>query len=134
MQFSVHAIDQYIARCRPGMSYPVAVQELREHAAAASHVRKRTPAGDEMLYVESLDCYLVVKRERGGPVCVTILGGDEKAASAPAPTPEQRARTEASLRTEAIHALHRYLAQREARGDRHARRLLSQLRLVGILW
>lgn len=77
MQLTTHAVEQYIARCRPGLSYPAAVAELQAHVDGASH-DGRTSAGDEVYAVPALHCRLVTRRERGRPVVVTILADGER--------------------------------------------------------
>jgi hypothetical protein len=130
MNFTMHAVEQYISRCRPGLSYPAALSELQAHVGSARSSRERTPVGDHVRVVEELNCKLVTKRERGKIVVVTVLKGDAPAASVTLPTahtdPDQP-------RRDALYDLRRYLDRQTKRGDREAERIGYALRNTGVL-
>ena len=131
MHFTVHAVEQYIARCRPGTSYPAALATLKEHVPSARPLRERSGHGDAMFLLPELGCRLVVKRERGQMVVTTVLaaGGPVPDNDPPAPplNPEQSKR-------DALHALRNYLEYRSKNGDARAARLYSQLQNAGVLF
>lgn len=132
MRFTVHAVEQYIARHRPGLQHPAALAELQQHAKSALRLRDRTRSGDLMYLVPALGCRLVVKRERAGPVVVTILPAEESEGSQSDDLPITTVDPEQERRN-ALHALRKYLTWRVQRGDRAAQKLFYDLRSVGVL-
>lgn len=128
MRFSVHAVEQYIVRFRPEMRYPAAVAELQAHAHTAVRTRDHTAGGEHVYLLPELNCRLVTKVERGGPICVTVLPREGDVELPPAPDVDPGKEREAALS-----ALSRYLDGKAHRGDHEARRLLSRLRVANIL-
>lgn len=130
VKFTVHAVEQYVARCRPGMTYPVALNELRGHAHLAQRTgRDRTANGDRIWDLPELGCRFVVKFDHGHQATVvTILASGDDAADVPVrPVDEQQ------LRRDALYDLVRYLDRRQSRGDREAERVAHGLRILGII-
>lgn len=129
MHFTVHAVEQYVVRCRPELSYPAALAQLKEHLPGAHPLRRRTDAGDELYCVPALHCRLVVKRERGQLTVVTVLA---EAGPIPEGPPAAPADPEQGRR-DALHDLRNYLDRQAQRGDRRAERVAARLRSVGVL-
>ncbi len=128
MRFTVHAVEQYINRWREGLAYPAALEELR---AAVPQLRAtdRLPDGSRV-HVTNAGVRLVVKRERGGDICVTVLAPNEDAL--PDEIPRQ-VRDPAVEQQQTLSAVFHYLERRANRGDHEARRLLARYRLLDVV-
>ena len=75
LQFTLHAVERYVARCAPHMS----LAEARRHldSCAASQMREKTATGQ--FYFQLPDCVAVVKFDPKcrRPVAVTIVPSGE---------------------------------------------------------
>jgi hypothetical protein len=67
---STHAVERYIERVRPDLSFEVAANHLRVVAPRAILAKKRAPTGDRRYELD--DCFLVVRPAReGGMIAIT---------------------------------------------------------------
>lgn len=129
MRFTVHSIEQYISRVRPGLTIVQATHELRANQHDAVKVGK-TAKGDDLYLVPALRCRLVVRYDRG-LVVTTILeaeGTDEVEETGP-PAPQE---TQADLQFKVVRRLLKYLELRGAKGDHEAARLAADVRNSGL--
>lgn len=74
LSFSTHAVEQYMLRVRPDLSFDDAAVELASESERASRMRARTRSGEEQWACAS-GAILVVKRDGPGApgACVTVL-------------------------------------------------------------
>jgi hypothetical protein len=77
MMFTVHAIERFIERHAPELTYDEARKYLEENAEQASRLRQRTVLGQEQWQIAEPPCVLVVKTTHTGRVCVTVLPAPE---------------------------------------------------------
>lgn len=77
ISFSTHAVEQYMVRVRPDLTFDQAASELASEAEGASRMRARTASGEEQWLCRS-GAVLVVKRDGPGApgACVTVLRHD----------------------------------------------------------
>ena len=69
-----HAVDQFIARCAPSLSFEAAKKLLVARAPQAARLRERTPKGQGQWRITDPDAVLVTKDDPScGVVCVTVL-------------------------------------------------------------
>jgi len=73
IDFSDHAVERYILRHRPELTYQEALAELDRLALAATPLKRRTLAGQALWQAGEPPILLVVKPDRGVNVCVTVL-------------------------------------------------------------
>lgn len=74
IDFSDHAVERYIVRHRPELSYQQALAEPDDLGLAATPLKRRTLAGQALWQAGGEPpILLVVKPDRGVNVCVTVL-------------------------------------------------------------
>lgn len=79
ISFSTHAVEQYMLRVRPDLTFDEAAVALASEAESASKMRARTASGQEQWACRS-GAILVIKRDGPGlpAACVTVLTQDMK--------------------------------------------------------
>lgn len=78
-----HAVARYIERCRPGLTYEKALEELIAHAETARYLRPVTVGNHGRCELwrtrDRRNWRLIVSREKPGlPQLVTVLGRGNK--------------------------------------------------------
>lgn len=83
MVITNHAVDQFIARCAPALSFDTARRLLVDRAPQAARLRERTPKGQGQWRIHDPAAVLVTKDDPScGVVCVTVLAPSAEVASA----------------------------------------------------
>lgn len=77
ISFSTHAVEQYVTRVRPDLTFDDAAVALTEDAASATRMRAKTVSGEEQWTCPS-GAVLVVRRDGPGKpaACVTVLSSE----------------------------------------------------------
>ena len=120
--FTVHAVDQFIARCASTTSYPDALNLLRGAAARATFIR--TKGGARFWATPEIGAILVV---RGNQRVTTVYRGDD------VPELEDVPNLPADGRAAWKEAL-TYVQDRAEKGDREAARITRRLRDEGTIF
>ena len=82
-----HAAERWSTRVEPGSTHRQSIGRIEELWPAASPLKSRTRAGQEVWKLESPVAGFVVKREAGKIVIVTVIG--ERELAMPFPTPDE---------------------------------------------
>lgn len=120
--FSQHAVERYSERCGRTITLPQALAELQALSRSVNF-NGRTYAGDSTYRCEN-GVRLVVRRNHGNFVCVTVLLPNEDDGADTMAAPHVQADPSRTL-DEAMQRIVRYMKDRARRGDRDAERLLG---------
>lgn len=120
--FTVHAVDQFIARCASTTSYPDALRLLRNAAATATFIRSK--GGARYWATPEIGAILVV---RGNQRVTTVYRGDDvpELEDVPNLPADGRAAWKAALT---------YVQERAEAGDRKAAQIAARLRNEGTIF
>ena len=124
MKVSLHAIEQFQTRHAPQMDVPRAMAAIQAAVVERRHVC-RAPTGGDVYECIPGGLRVIIKRDRGVDLVVTVLPATGAAAAIPEPEPETLPDLEAE-RGMLLDRIHTYLHQRERTGDRTARGILRQ--------
>lgn len=120
--FTVHAVEQFIARCATTTSYPDALNLLRAAATRATFIR--TKGGARFWATPAIGAILVV---RGNQRVTTVYRGDDvpELEDVPNLPADGRAAWKAALT---------YVQERAEAGDRRAAQIAARLRDEGTIF
>ena len=120
--FTVHAVEQFIARCASTTSYPDALRLLRNAAATATFIRSK--GGARYWATPEIGAILVV---RGNQRVTTVYRGDDvpELEDVPNLSADGRAAWKAALT---------YVQERAEAGDRRAAQIAARLRNEGTIF
>lgn len=71
-----HAINRFIQRHAPEMSYDQAKRHLQTESRQAAHLRNKSVNGQSQWRLDNPNCILVMKRDGRDDICVTVLPYD----------------------------------------------------------
>ena len=120
--FSVHAVEQFVARCAPTTSLPDALNLLRAAASRATFIRSK--GGARFWAAPDIDAILVV---RGSNKVTTVYRGDDvpEVEDVPNLPADGRAAWKAALT---------YVQERADAGDHRAAAITARLRDEGTIF
>jgi hypothetical protein len=76
LRFSIHAVDRYVERCRPGLSTVEGLAELRALVANGTWLRDRSKLGDaqtEITLPDGRRAVAIIRRDAAGAICTTVV-------------------------------------------------------------
>lgn len=76
-EFTHHAIDRYIKRIEPGLSYNEGKLKLEQLAHQVTPIKTKTAKGQHQWLCNNPPCAFVTKHVHRAYLVVTILGPDE---------------------------------------------------------
>ena len=120
--FSQHAVERYSERCGRTITLPQALAELQA-LSKSLNFNGRTMNGDNSYRCEN-GGRLVVRRQHGNFICVTVLLPNENDGADIAAVPVVESDPRQAF-VEATQRVVRYMKGRAQRGDREAERLIG---------